>query len=184
MSRSKWIPKEMLEHLLAACTWENELALRLSMTYGMRIGDVLTMPSACLETGRWSFREQKTGKRRRVTLSPPLLRALRGIAGRVYVFEHRLDWHKHRTRQAVWKDLKRVAHAFRLDGVSAHTARKVYAVARYAESFDIGKVKRLLNHSDEAVTYLYAMADILTAQKCKPSLYSRQSPPGERQRLG
>lgn len=167
MSRSKWVPPQILEHLLAACTWENELALRVSMTYGLRIGDVLRMPSDCLTTGKWSFREEKTGKRRRLTLSNTLIRYLRGIAGKVYVFEHRLDWRKHRTRQAVYKDLKRVAKAFRLGGVSPHTARKVYAVSRYAESFDIKRVQRLLNHNDEAVTYLYALADILNAQRLK-----------------
>lgn len=181
MSRSKWVSKGIMEHLLAACTWENELALRVSMTYGLRIGDVLRMPSDCLSTGKWSFREEKTGKRRRLTLSATLIRYLRGIAGKVYVFEHRLDWHKHRTRQAVYKDLKRVARAFRLGGVSPHTARKVYAVARYAECFDADRVRRLLNHNDEAVTYLYALADVLSAQRTK---YPTDEPPvaaGERE---
>lgn len=175
MSSAKWVNKRTLEHLLAACTLENELALRVSMTYGMRIGDVLRLPSAALQKGVWSFREEKTGKRRRVTLSASLQRELQLIAGKVYVFEHRLDWRKHRTRQAVWKDLKRVARAFRLGGVSPHTARKVYAVARYAEDFNADRVRRLLNHTDEAVTYLYALADVLNAQKVKPTL---QQPPG------
>lgn len=150
-----------MAHLLAACTWENELALRLSMTYGMRIGDVLRLPSSALVTGRWSFREEKTGKRRYLRLSPTFIRYLRGIAGKVYVFEHRTDWRRHRTRQAVYKDLKRAGRAFRITGVSPHTARKIYAVDAFRASHDLRKVQRLLKHDDEAVTLLYALADQL-----------------------
>lgn len=163
MSRSRWVCREDMNHILAACTWENELALRVSMSYGLRIGDVLRMPSTVLKTGRWSFREEKTGKRRRVTLSKALCRYLVGISGKVYVFEHRTDWHKHRTRQAVFKDIKRAARLFRIDGVSPHTARKIYGVEQYRLSGgDMKKVQKLLNHSDEAVTALYALADQLT----------------------
>ena len=154
-----------MEHILAACTWENELALRLSMAYGMRIGDVLRLPSAALQKGVWSFREEKTGKRRRVRLSETFIRELTGIAGKIYVFEHRLDYKRHRTRQAVFKDLKRAAAAFRIDGISPHSARKIYAVERFKQSHDMKKVQRLLNHSDEAVTMLYALADSLAAAR-------------------
>lgn len=163
MSRSKWVCREEMEHILAACTWENRCALMLSMDYGMRIGDVLRMPSTVLEKGVWSFREEKTGKRRRVTLSASHIRRLVGIAGKVYVFEHRLDYKRHRTRQAVYKDLVRAAKLYRIKGISPHSARKVYSVERYRQSGgDLKKVQRLLNHSDESVTMLYALADQLS----------------------
>lgn len=163
MSQSKWLSRENMEHLLAACMPENREAIRLSMDYGLRIGDVLRMPSAALSAPRWSFKEEKTGKRRRVTLSAAHKATCASFAGKVYVFEHRTDQMRHRTRQAVWKDLKRIARAFRLDSVSVHTARKTYSVERYkASGGDIKKVQRLLNHSDEAVTALYALADLLT----------------------
>lgn len=133
------------------------------MDYGARIGDVLAMRREAAETGRWDYREQKTGKRRRVALSAAHQKELLSICGRVYVFEHRLDWRKHRTRQAVWKDLKRMARALRLDDVSVHSARKVYSVEQYrASGGNLSKVCRLLNHSDEAVTVLYAMADTMS----------------------
>lgn len=161
MSASKWVSGDVMEHILAACTWENELALRLSMSYGLRIGDVLRMPATVLRTGRWSLREEKTGKRRYLRLSDTFIRELRGIAGKVYVFEHRTDWRRHRTRQAVYKDLKRAADLFRIKGISPHSARKIYAVNAFHASHDLKKVQRLLNHDSEAVTILYALADEL-----------------------
>ena len=116
----------------------------------------------------WSFKEEKTGKRRRVKIGRGLKMLLLDQAGRVFIFEHRTDWRKHRTRQAVYKDLTRIAKAYRLIGVTPHTARKIYSVEQYkASGGDLKKVQRLLNHSDEAVTILYALADELSTLKKK-----------------
>ena len=168
MARSKWVPREYMEHILALCTVENEEALRVSMDYGARIGDVLSMRTEAARSGRWNYREQKTGKRRRVRLSAAHRQRLLSIAGKVYVFSHRLDWTKHRTRQAVYKDLRRAAEAFRVVGVSPHTERKIYSVEQYKKSGgNMKKVQKLLNHSDEAVTVLYALADTISKAKVK-----------------
>ena len=168
MARSRWLPRAFMEHILAACTYENEEALRLSMDYGARIGDVLSMRTEAARSGKWNYREQKTGKVRRVRLSDAHRRALLSFAGKVYCFEHRLDWTRHRTRQAVFKDLKRAAAAFRVEGVSPHSERKVYSVERYrASGGDLKKVQKLLNHSSEAVTMLYALADEISAARIR-----------------
>ena len=91
---------------------------------------------------------------------------MRKIAGKKYVFEHKNDPERHRTRQAVWKDVKRAAKAFRLpQNVAPHSARKVYAVDLLAKYGDIAKVQRALNHSGPSVTMIYAMADQLYRQK-------------------
>ena len=91
---------------------------------------------------------------------------MRKIAGKKYVFEHSNDPERHRTRQAVWKDVKRAARAFRLpQNVAPHSARKVYAVDLLAKYGDIAKVQRALNHSGPSVTMIYAMADQLYRQK-------------------
>ena len=105
--------------------------------------------------------EQKTGKRRIVGLLEYLLKDMRKIAGKKYVFEHKNDPERHRTRQTVWKNVKRAAVAFRLpQNVAPHSARKVYAVDLMRKYGDIDRVRRALNHSSESVTLLYAMADM------------------------
>ena len=67
---------------------------------------------------------------------------------------------KHHTRQAVWKDVKRAAAAFRIpQNVAPHSFRKVFAVELMKKYGDIEKVRRALNHNSESVTLIYALAD-------------------------
>lgn len=162
--RSEWIPPEQLAHALAALTPANQLACVTSLFTGLRIGDVLALRTESLsnKSGRITVREQKTGKTRRVYLPDALRRQLAAQAGRVYIFQHRTKADQHRTRQAVFKDLRRAAKAFRLQAhVSPHSLRKMYAVDYFNRTGDLAKTKALLNHSDEAVTLLYALADRL-----------------------
>jgi len=167
--RTEWIAKDELAHLLAALMPENRLALEVSMATGLRISDVLSLkvePIMSTTNGRITVTEQKTRKNRRVYIPVELRERMLIIAGKYYVFQHRLDWKKHRTRQAVYKDLKRVVKIFRLkENVAPHSARKAFAVAMYHKTGDLYRVKDLLNHSDEAVTILYAMADELTRRR-------------------
>ena len=56
--------------------------------------------------------------------------------------------------------MKRAARAFRLRrNVGPHTARKIYAVQLMQKYGDIEKVRKALNHDNEFVTLIYAMAD-------------------------
>ena len=106
------------------------------------------------------MQESKTGKRRVVRLTKDLKERCAAFSGSLYVFPGRLDGRKPRSRQAVWKDLKRVARLMRLDvNLTPHSMRKVYAVEQYHKDGDLKRVQRLLNHSSEAVTMIYAMAD-------------------------
>lgn len=165
---SDYIFKEEFAHILAALMPQNRLAMEVSLATGLRIGDVLALKTSKLKQ-RMTVREQKTGKNRRVALPNDLYKRLLGNAGRIYVFEHRTDEKRHRTRQAVYKDIKRTAKLFRIPRkliISPHSARKIYAVDSFKRLQSIEKVQRLLNHSREAVTVLYAMADVLTERRC------------------
>ena len=158
--RSEWIEKSEVEHILAALTTENRLACLISLATGLRLNDVLSIKTEQARKGRFTIREQKTGKSRLVRLPVPLQQAALCIAGQHYVFENRLDGKKHRTRQAVFKDLRRAAVLFRVkEHITPHSMRKIYAVEEYARHGDLKRVQKLLNHSDEAVTMLYAMAN-------------------------
>lgn len=167
--RADYIPQAALEHILSALTTPNELALQVSLCTGLRIDDVLSLKTQQLKTNRFTVTESKTMKRRKITLPVNLWNDLLMQAGKIYVFEGRTDPRKHRTRQAVYKDLKRAATLFRVKNlqISPHSARKVYAVNKYQRTCRLDKVRELLNHSDEAVTMLYAMADAVTAAKVK-----------------
>lgn len=166
--RSEYIFKEELRHVLAALSPENRLACEISLTTGLRLGDVLNLRADQIKE-RVTVRELKTGKNRAVRFPPELLDRMAKLSGKVYVFEHRYDHRRHRTRQAVFKDLKRAAALFKVPvHVSPHSCRKVWAVEQYHRTGDLKKVQKLLNHSSEAVTQLYALADVLTERRVKP----------------
>ena len=86
------------------------------MPPGWRVGDVLRLTTAQIERQRFTVREEKTGKTRRVWIPGKLQLRILGQAGRCYAFEGRYDWRKHRTRQAVWKDCARCARFFQHSG--------------------------------------------------------------------
>lgn len=155
-----------LENVLSALMPENRLVCRVCLHTGLRVGDVLELRTDQIKPNFW-ITERKTGKRRRVGLPAPLLGEMRRVAGKTYVFEGRNSPDKHRTRQAVWKDVKRAAKAYRLpQNVAPHSLRKYYAVELMHKYGDLERVRRALNHSDECTTLIYAMADsVLSSRK-------------------
>ena len=147
-----------VEQVLDLLTYENRLVMRVCLHTGLRLGDVLQLRPEQLKPNFW-ITEQKTGKRRQVGIPEPLLSDLLDNCGTVWVFPG-ANPAKHRTRQAVWKDVKRAAAACRLtQNVAPHSARKVYAVELLNKYGDIDRVRRALNHGGLEVTLIYAMAD-------------------------
>lgn len=162
--KTEYILNESMERVLGILTPSNRLVMRVALHTGLRVGDVLHLRPQQLKR-QFYITEQKTGKRRRVNLTDDLLRDLLEHSGDSWVFPHRLDATRPRTRQAVWADVKRAAIAYRLPAnVAPHTARKMYAVELLRQYGDIERVRRALNHSSSAVTVLYACADKLVRQ--------------------
>ena len=159
--KSEYTDPELLEHILYALMPTNRLVCRVCLQTGLRVGDVLQLRTAALKK-QMTVTEQKTGKKRRITLPAALLRDMQQQAGSVFVFEHRNDPNRPRTRQAVYADLKRAAKAFRLsENLTPHSLRKVYAVRLYEKCGSLEKVQHVLNHDRETTTLLYALADKL-----------------------
>lgn len=164
MARTSYANRTQMGHILAAMMPTNALIVRICMRTGLRVSDVLELKTAQLRP-RQTVRERKTGKTRRVVWSAPLYEQMLQQAGHIWVFECRTDPQRHRTRQAVYKDIKHVAAMYQRSGavsrsqvIGTHTARKVAAVNAYHKG-GLQAAQRLLNHSDPAITLLYALAD-------------------------
>lgn len=166
---AEYVPREELGHVYAALMPANRLACQVAEHTGLRIGDVLALRTEQLRKGqRLTVRESKTGKSKRIYLPRKLYDDLMAQAGDAWVFPSPKDATKHRTRQAVWSDIKRAARAFRLpQNVVPHSLRKVYAVGEWELSGDLGKVGQRLNHSPyhPETTMIYAMAAELYRRK-------------------
>jgi len=155
---------QAVEDVLHLLTYENRLVCRVLLHTGLRITDVLELKTEQLRPNFW-ITERKTGKRRQVGLPEPLLSDVREAAGPVWAFPGAKPG-THRTRQAVWKDIKRAAAALRLNcNAAPHSLRKVYAVELFERYGELDRVRRALNHSSNEVTLLYAMADKLLQER-------------------
>lgn len=162
---TEYLLNREVEHVLAALTPSNRLVCRVCLHTGLRVGDVLQLRPEQLKPSFWVV-ESKTGKHKRVGLPGPLLEELRRHSGKTWVFPGRTDSAKHRTRQAVWADVKRAARAFRLpQNIGPHSFRKVYAVELLDRYGSIERVRRALNHGSASTTMIYAMADKLLRAK-------------------
>ncbi len=151
--------KREMEHVFAALTPANRLVCRIAVHTGLRVGDVLSLRTAKFRPQMW-VTEAKTGKRKRVNLPKPLYEDVKVQAGELWVFPSPRNPAKHRTRQAVWADVKRAAKAFRMpQNVGVHSLRKRYAVEQLERSKgNYERVRRLLNHADMATTMIYALS--------------------------
>lgn len=170
---TQYLLDKQLNHVLAALTPQNRLICEVELHTGLRIGDVLALKTDQIARKFW-VTEAKTGKRRQVGLTDNLILRIRAQAGDNWAFPGR-DPDKPKTRQAVWRDIKRSAAAFRLpQNAGTHSMRKIYAVELLRKYGDIGRVQRALNHSSSTVTLLYVMADKLLEEAKKEGGVSRQ----------
>ena len=161
---TEYLLRREMEYVLAALTPSNRLVCRVCLQTGLRVGDVVSLKTQDLK-GQFWIEEAKTKKRRRVNLPRELLDQVRAQAGEVWAFPGRKPW-QHRTRQAVWADVKRAAKAFRIrQNIAPHSFRKVYAVELLRRCGDVKRVQRALNHSDCATTMIYVMAAELLKTK-------------------
>lgn len=159
---SEFLGEAAVGHVLAALMPTNRLVCELCLETGLRLGDVLRLSCEQLRAGRFSVVEAKTGKCRDVVVSPSLAAAVLDQAGGEGLAFPGLRAGSHRSRQAVYKDLKRAARAFRVPvNFTPHSLRKCYAVRLYREVGDLREVQKLLNHERIEVTLLYALADRL-----------------------
>lgn len=173
--KTEYLLNREVDEVLAMLMPANALVMRVALHTGLRVGDVLSLRTSQLAPRFW-VTESKTQKRRQVGLPEPLLTDLKNCAGDQWVFPGK-NPNVHRTRQAVWKDVKRAAKALRLpQNVGPHSARKVYAVDLLRKYGDIERVRRALNHGSESVTLIYALADKQLESKTK----RRRPAPGRR----
>ena len=154
-------------HILAALTPANRRVMWVALVSGLRVSDVLGIKTCQIDARRGdiahgckvSVRQLKTDQTTRFWLPAELRRELLEHAGKLYVFPCRTGQGKHRTRQAVEKDMHRACALLRLPAavtVSPHSARKMYAVAHGSGS---------LHHKSRAVELMYATADLATVRK-------------------
>lgn len=160
--RTDWIKHDDMALALRLLTPENSLVVETCLVTGLRVSDVLNFTRYHLFAGNEiPVLEHKTRKMRTVHVPDNLLKRLSDNAGVYYVFEGAHSVYKHRTRQAVWHDVKRASKALRLKGnLAPHSARKIYAVQIYKEK-GLEACRKALNHNDASTTLIYLLSELI-----------------------
>lgn len=160
--KTEYLLEEQVKNVLAALMPANRLVIEVCLETGLRVGDALAIVTEQLRHPEgFKVQEAKTGKWRWVLLPDDLRQRVLAQAGPLWAFPGRYGV-AHRTRQAVWQDVKRAARAFRLpQNVGPHSMRKVYAVRLMQQYGDLERVRRAMGHDKVETTMIYALADKL-----------------------
>lgn len=153
-----------LELVLRLLMPDNATVARVMLATGLRVGDVLALrPEQIKPVTRVT--DAKTGKSHTVRIPAKLCDEIVGRAGpgARWAWPSPRDPTKHRTRQAVWRDIKRAQRCCRYTvNLGTHSLRKAYAVQLMHRYGDLDRVRRALQHDRPEVTMLYALADKLS----------------------
>ena len=146
---------------------ENANAVRVSLITGLRIGDVLALKQENVDqSGAVHTVCAKTGKAFDGAIPSGFAQELKRRAGSsVWLFPSPSPRRsgKPRTRQAVWRDIKRAAKICAVPrNVTPHTARKVYAVDEFKKK-GLEAAQASLQHDRLGTTLIYAFSDQIAA---------------------
>ncbi|MDR2559962.1 MAG: tyrosine-type recombinase/integrase [Oscillospiraceae bacterium] len=130
------------------------LALQLEASLGLRIGDVLALKVNNFRSGKLERVEDKTGKLQYRDINPFVYDYIKD-----YSIENQLNTDDKLFCigvRTVQKHLKTIADYLKLDNISTHSFRKMYATFAYEDSGNnLELVKELLNHTSVATTQKY-----------------------------
>lgn len=161
--RTDYLNPQLYNRLYSCMTYENVLALRVSLETGLRIDDVLSLRTSQIVRRTICGVAEKTDKPYKKTISADLAKRLAALTPNAggYIFTHRLDPMKHRTRQAVWLNMKKAAAQMGVKlNAAPHSARKTYAVEMFKDK-GLERTQKELQHDRISTTMLYAFSDML-----------------------
>ena len=163
--KAEYVNPAVLRFLMGYMQHDNALALEVSLQTGLRIDDVLSAPASSLNGRTLKITEKKTGKEATKSVDGATAKRLRSNASETVLFPSRKRGKRktpHKTRQAVFADLKKAAaRAGLVTHVSPHSARKSYAVGVFHDG-GLSAVKEALNHDRELTSMIYAFSDRLS----------------------
>lgn len=165
--RTDYLNPELYNRLYGVMTFENVLALRVSLETGLRIDDVLSLREEQLNGRTLRGVAEKTGKSYKKVISQDLANKLTKIQKNGWIFPHRTKKDCHRTRQTVWANMKKAAAILGVKlNAAPHSARKTYAVEVFQDG-GIERAQKELQHDRLSTTMIYCFSNLLTGKDKK-----------------
>ncbi|HHT7227338.1 TPA: site-specific integrase [Bacillus cereus] len=137
----------------------NYILFVMGINTGLRISDILKLKVGDVQGSHISMREMKTGKQKRIQITPSLKRELKwfneGREVEEYLLKSRKGKNRPIGRSMAYKILKSTAAEFGLGEIGTHTLRKTYGYHMYMQTKNIALLMEIFNHSSEKVTLRY-----------------------------
>lgn len=150
--------------------WSKRTAVMIKLMFacGLRVSELVEMPSGCINFDRKQIRiKGKGAKERIIPIADEAIKgvfewlAIRKSAGyktnTKYMFPSSTALGKHITRNTFFKNLKQLAVLSNLDEskISPHTLRHSFATHLLNKDVDLRSVQKMLGHEDISTTEIY-----------------------------
>ncbi|PFS71201.1 site-specific integrase [Bacillus cereus] len=150
---------QQIKEYLRGNSERNYILFVIGINTGLRISDILKIKVGDLKKSHISMREMKTGKQKRIKITPELKRELRWYLedreDHEYLLQSRQGNNKPIGRSMAYKILRSTAEKFGLDEIGTHTLRKTFGYHMYKKTKNIALLMEIFNHSSERVTLRY-----------------------------
>lgn len=150
---------EEIKAYLKATNDRNYMLFMIGINTGLRISDILKLKVKDVSGQYISMREKKTGKQKRMRITPDLKRALKHYLSNKledeYLILSRQGKNQALSRSSAYRILRSVAEQFGLDEIGTHTLRKTFGYHFYQQTKNTALLMDIFNHSSEKVTLRY-----------------------------
>lgn len=146
--RTKALTDKQLKMLFKVLPPRDVLICKIIRQTGLRISDVLALKKTDIAP-KMTVLEQKTKKKRTVTLTKALVRDCT-----IYGTTHRGMKLFNCNRSTFYRSLHRAALRFGWQNVSAHSIRKTYARA-YCRKYGVAETQKEMRHNSLSTTLIY-----------------------------
>lgn len=131
----------------------------LGINSGLRISDILPLRVSDAKRPYFSMREKKTGKQKRLDMTPALRRELKAYVedknDHEFLFKSREGINKPIGRSMAYKILRDAAAFVNIDEIGTHTLRKTFGYHFYKMTKDVALLQKIFNHTSPSVTLRY-----------------------------
>jgi integrase len=151
---------EEIKEKLKLKSHRNYLMFLLGINTGLRVSDILQLKIKHIrEKEHIVITEIKTGKAKRILITPTLKRELKDYIKNKnddeYIVKSRQGGNKPISREMAYKILKDIARAVGLEEVGTHTMRKTFGYHFYEKYKNAAMLMDIFNHSAESITLRY-----------------------------
>ena len=150
---------EEMKSYLKEWSMRNYMIFLTGINSGLRVGDIVRLKVKDVQGWYINIREQKTGKYRRIKMTPVLKKEMRKFVEdrpfHHFLFQSRQGNNKPISRQMVYHIIRTAAEDLGIENVGTHTMRKTFGYQYYKKTKDIAMLMTFFNHASTTITLRY-----------------------------